>query len=445
MSHLPVDRIPYTAGPAAQAKARFLLTHFDGAVDAGFTGRIAVDQLLRVLPSQRVVTFSSDALIDYRAHRPVVTVENWMSSSMQVPQIVVDLVHDDAGTPLWILHGPEPDLRWEALAATLADLATDAGVEMIVSLHGIPSSVPHTRPVQVHAHATKPDLLPEQPELPGPMQMQASLSGFLLERLREVGIDGMSLLPTVPYYVGDTPYPPAAVAMLSHLSSVTGLALPVGDLEQGSHSDREAIDTLVGKNPEISAMIEQLERTFDDLEAQGKLPHLASAWDDAAAVLTDPHPADAVDSVEAFLENIARLEADEATPLNVGDILPTTAEHALEGDASQAHEPAPADAAGTPVHESPAAPGGESAPAEDAPAEGEDSPFQGEDPNAPHHADDANNADSGDAGNAGHAGASRSLREAIDEVLRRIASRGQRPDADPPRGYQPRRGKGPTF
>lgn len=309
MSDIFLRSIPYSLGPAADSNAGIMLMHFDGAVDAGFTGRIAIEQLLRVLPSQRVVTFSSDALLDYRSHRPVVTVENWMTSKMEVAQIAIDLVHDDAGTPVWILHGPEPDLRWEALASTLATLVQAAGVKLVVSLHGIPSSVPHTRPVQVHAHATKPELLPEQPDLPGPMLMQASFAAFAHQHLNTVGIDTMSLLPTVPFYVGDTPYPPAASAMLSHLASVTGLALPVGDLEQGSQSDREAINQLVEKNPEISTMIEQLERTFDDLEAQGKLPHLASAWDDAAAVLSEPPSQHSADSVEAFLENIARLEA----------------------------------------------------------------------------------------------------------------------------------------
>lgn len=336
MSHqLPLGHIPYDLGPAAGAKAAILLTHFDGAVDAGFTGRIAVDHLLRSLPSQRVVTFSTDALIDYRSHRPIVTVSDWMTQQMDTPTIAVDMIHDDAGTPVWILHGPEPDLQWETFAATVSRLARDAGVELTVSMHGIPSSVPHTRPVQVHAHATAKELLPQQPDLPGPMHMQASFSAFLQQRLHHQGIDGMALLPTVPYYIGETPYPPAASTMLTHLSSVAHLALPVGDLEQGSQTDREAIDALVEKTPELGDMIAQLERTFDDLAAEGKLPHLANAWDEAAAVLTGiptGNNSSIGDSVEAFLENIARLEADQ-------DADPATTEPRQESPA----QPTPAE------------------------------------------------------------------------------------------------------
>lgn len=307
---LPLEHVPYTLGPGAGSKASIMLTHFDGAIDAGFAGRIAVDHLLRALPTQRVVTFSTDSLLDYRSHRPVLTVENWVTAGIDTPSVAIDLVHDDAGTPLWILHGPEPDLRWEAFAGTVSRLAQEAGVELTVSLHGMPSSVPHTRPVQVHAHATNTHVLPEQPELPAPMQVPASLAAFLQLRLHGAGIEGMALLPTVPYYVGDSAYPPAASAMLRHLSSVTGLALPVGELEQGSQSDRQAIDQLVEKAPEVAAMITQLERSFDDLASEGKLPHLPNAWDIAATELSETHGGDSTESVEAFLENIARLEAD---------------------------------------------------------------------------------------------------------------------------------------
>ena len=39
----------YADGPAAGAKAKILLIHFDGAIDAGAAGRIAIGQMLRSL------------------------------------------------------------------------------------------------------------------------------------------------------------------------------------------------------------------------------------------------------------------------------------------------------------------------------------------------------------------------------------------------------------
>lgn len=305
------ESVPFTPGPAAGSKARILLTHFYGGMDAGMAGRLAVAQLVKALPSQRVLTFDNDALLDYRSHRPILTIDEWVSTSMDIPEVVIDLVHDDAGTPVWILHGPEPDFRWEAFAHTVADLAHDAGIELTAAMHGMPSGVPHTRPVQVHAHATDAALLPEQPQMPSSMQVTTTMAGFLHMRMHQNGIEGISLLPTVPYYLIEHPYPPAASVMLSRLSDIAGLALPVGDLEQGSADDLAAIEALVENNPDVASAIATMEQGYDALDMMGKLPHIDREWpngslDDAA--LTNVQVAGVSDSIEAFLQNMTRLE-----------------------------------------------------------------------------------------------------------------------------------------
>lgn len=85
----------YKDGPAAGAKAKILLIHFDGAIDAGAAGRLAIGQMLRSLHNERVATFDADALMDYRSHRPIVTVNDWVSSpDMVMPETVLDLVEE---------------------------------------------------------------------------------------------------------------------------------------------------------------------------------------------------------------------------------------------------------------------------------------------------------------------------------------------------------------
>lgn len=141
----------YKDGPAAGAKAKILLIHFDGAIDAGAAGRLAIGQMLRSLHNERVATFDADALMDYRSHRPIVTVNDWVSSpDMVMPETVLDLVEDDMGNPILVLHGAEPDSHWESFTNAINDICERAGVEITFSLHGVPSGVPHTRPTPVH-------------------------------------------------------------------------------------------------------------------------------------------------------------------------------------------------------------------------------------------------------------------------------------------------------
>ena len=145
----------YTKGPAAGSKAPILIAHFEGAMDAGSAGTLAVVQLLTSLSPERVATFDTDLLIDYRSHRPVMEVDEWVTTEVTEPEIALDLVHDDAGTPILLLHGPEPDARWKLFRDAVGRLAEEAGVEAVFSFHGLPAAV------ECFAHRISPP--PEDP------------------------------------------------------------------------------------------------------------------------------------------------------------------------------------------------------------------------------------------------------------------------------------------
>ena len=255
----------YADGPAAGAKAKILLIHFDGAIDAGAAGRMAIGQLLRSLHNERVATFDADTLMDYRSHRPIVTVDNWVSSpDMVMPETVLDLVEDDMGNPILVLHGAEPDAHWESFTNAISELCERAGVEITFSLHGVPSGVPHTRPTPVHVQATDASLLPPgSGAISNHMQFPSPLSTFMQIRMGQRGIGGLALLGAVPYYMADTGYPAASSALLTSFAKFADLSLPVGDLEQGAAQDQENIAKLVEGNPDISHTVSNLEEHFD--------------------------------------------------------------------------------------------------------------------------------------------------------------------------------------
>ena len=292
----------YEDGPAAGAKAKILLIHFDGAIDAGAAGRIAIGQMLRSLHNERVATFDADTLMDYRSHRPIVTVDDWVSSpDMVMPKTVLDLVEDDMGNPILVLHGAEPDAHWESFTNAINDICKRAGVEITFSLHGVPSGVPHTRPTPVHVQATDASLLPAGgAKITNHMQFPAPLSTFVQIRLGQRGIGGLALLGAVPYYMADTGYPAASSALLTSLAKFADLSLPVGDLEQGAAQDQENIEKLVESNPDISHTVSNLEEHFDAWSGgDGAIP-LAGMAQPAAARDEDKSTKDIGDVIEAY-------------------------------------------------------------------------------------------------------------------------------------------------
>ena len=304
----------YADGPAAGAKAKILLIHFDGAIDAGAAGRMAIGQLLRSLHNERVATFDADALMDYRSHRPIVTVDNWVSSpDMVMPETVLDLVEDDMGNPILVLHGAEPDAHWESFTNAINELCERAGVEITFSLHGVPSGVPHTRPTPVHVQATDASLLP-----PGSGAISNSHRSSLprcppscRSAWGQRGIGGLALLGAVPYYMADTGYPAASSALLTSFAKFADLSLPVGDLEQGAAQDQENIAKLVEGNPDISHTVSNLEEHFDAWTGgEGAIP-LPGLGQRPSAGGEEKTPKDIGDVIEAYLAQVSRAQDEE--------------------------------------------------------------------------------------------------------------------------------------
>ena len=311
------DQEAYDDGPAKGARAPILLTHFDGAMDAGTAGHLAIEQLLHTLDTQRVATFESDMFIDYRSHRPVMNIDDWVTTSLEVPEIALDLVYDDAGVPLLVLHGPEPDAKWETFVRAVSHLAEQAGVEISFSLHGIPSGVPHTRPTPVHMHATDGSLLPEQPQMSGTMRFPAPMTSFLQSHLASQGIDGVTMLAAVPYYMSDTQYPRAASALLTSLSDYADLSLPVGDLERGASEEIDQVTQLIEANEEVSRTIAALEKHYDALATASNSTETFRLPDSESSAMSAE---DITETIEEFLRTRSQRSAEaDATSANTDE------------------------------------------------------------------------------------------------------------------------------
>ncbi|MDU4286909.1 MAG: PAC2 family protein [Actinomyces sp.] len=251
--------------PDVNFHAPILLSHLVGSTDAGDAGGLVVSQMLASLPVTRVATFDADSLLDYRSTRPTVTIDNWHVSAVDVPQIAIDLVQDDKGTPILLLHGPEPDTKWQAFAGEVAEFAREAGVEILVSLTGMPAAVPHTRPTMVHLQSTDADLVGGQPKLAGgPMQFRSSINTFLQHSLSQEGIEGVSFLAAVPYYMANMEYPQASLALLERMSSVFGLTLPTGNIEASTQVVNDQLANLVVESEEVVGLVGQLEQQYDE-------------------------------------------------------------------------------------------------------------------------------------------------------------------------------------
>ncbi|WP_017195025.1 PAC2 family protein [Actinomyces massiliensis] len=284
---------------------RVLLHHFDGAMDAGHAGALAIEQLLMTLPHERMATFDVDTLVDYRARRPIMTYATHTYKSAVMPELALDLVQDDEGEDLLVLHGAEPDFRWNEFVGAVTHLVVSMGVSRAVGMTGLPLATPHTRPTYVHHHGNRPELLPDQPDFFGRVEVPGSMSAFLELRLGQAGLDSRGLSAGIPHYVARDDYPAGAAALLAAVSASTGLALPVGDLEAAASINRAEIDAEAAGQPEVAAVVSALEAQYDAV---------APVSSTELAHLVDVPSADEIGArLEAFLE---AAEADDAWRLD---------------------------------------------------------------------------------------------------------------------------------
>lgn len=251
------------AARAAAGQGPVLVHMVRGFVDAGHAGRLAAEHLSGTLPVRRLVTFDHDELVDYRSRRPVMTFDSTRWESYAAPELAVDLLHDREGVPFLLLHGAEPDIRWERWVTAVRGLVDRFAVPLTVGLHGIPMGVPHTRPPGVTAHGTRAELVAGHPAWFGTVQVPASVSALLELRLGEAGHDALGFAVHVPHYLAQSTLPGAARAGLTEVERATGLDLAAGGLADAADEALEEVERQVAESEEVRAVVRALEEQYD--------------------------------------------------------------------------------------------------------------------------------------------------------------------------------------
>ncbi|MFI7440275.1 proteasome assembly chaperone family protein [Nonomuraea indica] len=250
------DDVPELSDPV-------LLYHFDGFVDAGGAGRLALGHVLAELEHRVVATFDVDRLLDYRSRRPIMTFDTDRWVAYESPRLAVHVTQDTTGTPFLVMTGPEPDREWEAFTRAVGALVERLGVSRLVTVHGIPMAVPHTRPLGVTPHASRPELLHGQSGSFGRVQVPGSAAALIEYRLGEQGRDAMGFAVHVPHYLAQAEYPHAAVAALEAVTRGTGLVFPMDALREAALRTNAEVEEQIQASAELLTAINGLEQQYD--------------------------------------------------------------------------------------------------------------------------------------------------------------------------------------
>jgi len=299
-----VDEVP----GLAEVGWRPMVVVLEGFLDAGRSAVLAARHLQAQDPAGGAVvaTFDVDQFHDYRARRPPVTFARDHYEDYDTPRLVVRLLRDSGGTPYLLLHGPEPDNRWEAFARAVREVVERLEVTLAVSLGSVPMAVPHTRPIAVTHHANRSDLLTGESPWRGELRVPSSAQALLEMRLGEWGHAAQGFVAHIPHYLAQLDYPRAAVDLLGHVERAARLTVDLTDLRAEADDRETEIARYLAANEEVGEVVAALEQQYDAF---------SRAEDEGSSLLADDEPLPTGDEIgrqfEQFLQGLEGPDGSE--------------------------------------------------------------------------------------------------------------------------------------
>ena len=250
-----------------QVRRPVLIAAFEGWNDAGEAATTAVRYLRDRWGAHRFASIDPEEFFDFTATRPQVRLRNgvtreivWPSNEMWWASL------GSENQDVILLVGSEPQLRWRTFCGEIVKVAEELDVEMVVVLGALLADVAHTRPVRVTGTAVSPDLVGKLGLMRSNYEGPTGIVGVLHDALAKAEIPSASLWANVPHYVGATPSPKAALALIDRTARLIEVPVVTADLAQLAVDYERQVTEIVADDDDAVAYVRRLE---EDAETEG--------------------------------------------------------------------------------------------------------------------------------------------------------------------------------
>ena len=246
-----------------------LVAAFRGWNDAGDAATFAAAHLARVWSAEPVASIDPEEFYDFQAVRPQVELVDGITRTISWPSNDF-LAARLRGSPhdVILLVGTEPNLRWKTFTGLITEMARRHGVKLVITLGALLADVPHSRPTPVTGTAADGELIERLGLQRSRYEGPTGIVGVLHEAMGKAGIDSASLWAAVPHYLGVTPNPKAALALVERAVGLIGSAAEIDDLQRATASYEERVSEMVASDEDVQAYVQLLESRADEREAQ---------------------------------------------------------------------------------------------------------------------------------------------------------------------------------
>jgi proteasome assembly chaperone (PAC2) family protein len=246
-----------------------LITAFRGWNDGGQGASLAAGFLARTWQAARFADIDPEEFFDFQATRPHVSLVDGVTRQVDWPDNAfyhAEIPGTDRDAML--LLGIEPNVRWRTFTTLVAELATDLGVELVVTLGSLLADVPHTRPSPVTGSASDAELVERLGLQASRYEGPTGIVGVLHDACKQAGIPSASLWAAVPHYVSLAPSPRAALSLCRRLGELLEAQIDITELEEASEAYAQQVTEAVASDPETAAYVEELEQRTEEMEEE---------------------------------------------------------------------------------------------------------------------------------------------------------------------------------
>ncbi|MFC1964300.1 PAC2 family protein [Chloroflexota bacterium] len=251
--------------PLPQLREPHALATLRPWVDVGSVGTLTLRYLEKSLGVRELARLSRPGnFFDFTRYRPMISLHRGRRD-LTIPNSVISYARREEGNDFVLLHLLEPHMLGELYVSSLLSLLQRLGVRRYTLLGSMYDVVPHSRPLLLTGVASgggaREDFNKagaQTSDYEGP----TTIATLILQEAPKLGMETLSIIARMPQYTQLEEDYMGQVRLLQALHSIYGL--PVGhDVIVKAEQQFDDIDTAVAQNPQVKAVVSQLEAHYD--------------------------------------------------------------------------------------------------------------------------------------------------------------------------------------
>ena len=248
-----------------QLRRPVLLAAFEGWNDAADAASTAARYLRDRWSARAFATIDPEEFHDFTVTRPHVRLVQGITRRIEWPETELSAAAlPGTSRDVVVLLGHEPQLKWRTFSEQVVRLATELGVELVVIMGALLADVAHTRPVRVTGTAADAELVRRLGLGRSTYEGPTGIVGVLHDAFRRAHLPSASLWAAVPHYVGSTPSPKAALALVERAADLLSTAVDTEDLRIAAADYERQVSEVVASDDDIAAYVRRLESSADE-------------------------------------------------------------------------------------------------------------------------------------------------------------------------------------